>query len=342
MRYLIYALQGLGDSLEATPLVRAIRQHDPTAEIDVATTRRGPASLFTGIPEFVANVIYLPYWESGAPAFARALARNMRRKTYDASFMAYPSAKPAYHVVNAAFRAERKFGHRYAVPTFSNALWSYTDLVPIRACHNVERNLDMLVAAGMPRVEHPEYVVPGSWLGDGIRNHARVTVHVGTIAHDGFENKRWPLENFAAVAKRLQNSGYEISLLAGPDEQEQTRIVAASVPGSHTFTGSLAAAANHLATSALVLTNDSGIGHLAAAVKTPVVSLFGPTPTTGAPYGDTSHPIRTSPCPPCFKPLSRGISCALNIDYRCLKVDLIVERVLETAYAVLERASVDV
>jgi ADP-heptose:LPS heptosyltransferase len=342
MRYLIFALQGLGDSLEATPLVRAIRHYDFGAEIDVAVTRRGPEKLFAGIPEFVANVIYLPYWERGVTAFARALASNARAKAYDASFMAFPSAKPAYHVVNAAFRAKEKFGHRYTEPTPWNALWSYTRLVPIRACHNIERNLDLTLAAGMPPTERPSYVVPEAWLGDGSRDGARVTIHVGTIAHDGFENKRWPLENFVEVAKRLRGAGYEVSLLAGPDELEQTRVVADSVPDARIFSGSLDAAALHLATSALVLTNDSGIGHLAAAVKTPVVSIFGPTPTTGAPYGDTSHPIRTSPCPPCFKPLSRGISCAVNIDYRCLKVDLPAERVLETMYAVLERASVDV
>jgi ADP-heptose:LPS heptosyltransferase len=342
MRYLIFALQGLGDSLEATPLVRAIRQYDSSAEIDVAVTRRGPAQLFSGIPEFVANVIYLPYWERGIAGFARALARNARRNAYDMSFMAYPSAKPAYHIVNAAFRAKRKFGHRYTKPTLASALWSYTDLVSIRACHNIERNLDMTLAAGMPHVERPEYVVPASWRGDGTRDEARVTIHVGTIAHDGFENKRWPLEDFVTVAKRLQSSGYEISLLAGPEEREETGVVAARVPGSQMFTGSLDAAANHLATSALVLTNDSGIGHLAAAVKTPVVGLFGPTPTSGAPYGDTSYPIRTSPCPPCFEPLSKGISCALNIDYRCLKIDLTAERVLETIHNVLDRASVDV
>jgi heptosyltransferase-2/heptosyltransferase-3 len=342
MRYLVFALQGLGDSLEATVLVRALRNHDPSAQIDVAVTRRGPAHLFAGIPTFVADVIYLPYWERGLPSFALSLARSARRQKYDASFMAYPSAKPAYHVVNAAFRADRKFGHRYADPKLSNALWSYTDLVPIRACHNVERNLDLISAAGIPQREPTDYIVPPSWFGDGERDRSRVTIHVGTIAHDGFENKRWPLDSFAVTAQRLQDAGYEISLLAGPEEREETSRLAARVPGSKLFTGSLDQAAVHLATSALVLTNDSGIGHLAAAVKTPVVSLFGPTPTTGAPYGPTSSPIRTSPCPPCFDPLSRGISCVLDIDYRCLKVDLTAEHVLQRVYAALGHASIDV
>ena len=340
MHYLVFALQGLGDALEATPMLRAIRASDPAAEIDVAVSRAGPARLFRGLSEFVAETIELPYWERGPAAFAAALARHAWRRRYTASFMAYPSAKAPYHLVNAAFRARRKVGHRYERPALRNALWSYTDLVPIAPKHNVERNIDLLSAAGIPRPERLAYAVPAAWSASP-RDPARLTIHVGTIAHDGFENKRWPLEKFAHVARDLQRSGYAITLLAGPDEYEETSRLQTQVPGSRTFTGSLEEAARHLASSALVITNDSGIGHLAAAVDTPVVGLFGPTPTTGAPYGPLSYPLRTSPCPPCFHPLSRGISCVRNIDYRCLKQDLTAAQVLERIYGVLERERVD-
>jgi len=342
MRYLVFALQGLGDALEATPMLGAIRSFDEAAEIDVAVTRRGPAELFRGIPELASRVIELPYWERGIAGFAAALATRAWRRAYDVSFMAFPAAKPAYHLVNAAFRTRRKFGHRYCAPTASNALWSYTDLVPIRNAHNVERNLDLTAAAGIPRPDRVEYAVPSSWTGNGARDRARVTLHAGTIAHDGFEQKRWPLSNFVAVARQLQSADYEITLLAGPDEIAETALLQAQVPGARTITGPLDEAARHLASSALVITNDSGIGHLAAAVGTPVISLFGPTPTSGAPYGSLSRPLRPSSCPPCFRLLSRGISCELGIDYRCLKIDLTVDYVLEQAFDVLERVRLDV
>jgi ADP-heptose:LPS heptosyltransferase len=342
MRFLVFALQGLGDALEATPILHAIRAADSAAEIDVAVTRAGPARLFRGIPEFVANVVELPYWERGPRGFLKALAANAWRRRYDASFMAYPSAKLPYHIVNAAFRARKKIGHRYLNPTATNFLWSYTDLVPIRDVHNVERNLDLLIPAGLARPERGTYVVPPAWHGDGERDARRVTIHIGTAAHDGFENRRWPLANFAEVARALRDADYDITLLSGPDELEETRRLGAEVPGSRTIVGSLEEAARHLASSAVVLTNDSGIGHLSAAVGARVVSLFGPTPTNHAPYGPTSFPLRPSDCPPCFRALSRGISCERDIDYRCLKVDLTVAYVLERLYAVLERQRVDI
>jgi len=340
-RYLVFALQGIGDALEATPILNALRAHDPAGRVDVAVSRGGPAGLFAQLPDLVSRVIELPYWDRGPLAFGAALAFSARRELYDASFMAYPAAKPAYHLVNACFRAKRKFGHRYAEPRLGNALWSYTDLVAIRPAHNVERNLDLVAAAGIPRPDVAAYAVPAAWSGSDRREPARVTLHIGTIAHDGFENKRWPLEHFGEVGRYLVRAGYDVWLLAGPNELAETQRLAALVPGSRTFTGSLDAAARHLAKSALVLSNDSGIGHLAAALGTPVVTLFGPTPTTGAPYGPNSYPLRTSPCPPCFHPLSRGISCVLDIDFRCLKWDLTVDAVIEHVCGVLQREAVD-
>jgi ADP-heptose:LPS heptosyltransferase len=339
LRYLVFALQGLGDTLEATPIIAALKANERGADIDVAVTRSGPAQMFRGMPELVSNVIELPYWERGARGLASGLIAHARRVDYAAAFMAYPAAKSPYHFINLCFRARRKFGHLYSEPAATNLLWSYTDLVTIRPVNNVLRNLDLVVAARIPVPERVEYCVPEAWGAGVTRNEALVTIHVGTIAHNGLENRRWPLEYFALLANRLLRDGRDVTLLAGPSELRETNEVLRHAPGARIVRGSLEEAAAHLARSAIVITNDSGIGHLAAGVRTPVVTLFGPTPLTHAPYGATSFPLRPSSCPPCFHPRDTNLYCKLDIDYRCLKLDLSVDFVFDKVTEILRDCS---
>lgn len=340
MQYLVFALQGLGDALEATPLIDALRRAEPDATIDVAVSRGGPAQLFRELDAYVQRVIELPYWDRGPLAFARAMIGNARRRRYDASFMTYPAAKPVYGLVAAAFSAKRRIGHRYQRPTPQSGLRAYSDLVGVRTAHNVDRNLDLLAPLGIARPAEPRYLVPSHWRSRRPRRHGSITIHAGTIAHDGFEHKRWPLAYFAEFARYMLSAGHGVTLLAGPDEVEETRELAVLATGAQTFSGPLEEAARHLSEAALIVTNDSGIGHLGAALGTPVLALFGPTPTSGSPFGEASVALRLSDCPPCFDPLARGITCIRDIDYRCLRRDLPVEAVIERALTILERDAI--
>jgi ADP-heptose:LPS heptosyltransferase len=332
--YLVFALQGLGDGLEATPLIAALRSHDPDAQVDVAVTRPTTQALFEALRGPVRDVIVLPFWTKGSVAFVRALLARGRDVRYDASFMAYPAAKAPYHLTNAAFRAERKIAHAYAMPSAALLLRTYTDLVPIRDAHNVERNLDLLAPLGVPAPHRPAYLVPASWRSPA-RDPALVTLHIGTIAHDGFENKRWPLEAFASLARRLAAAGLRVTTVAGPEELADAALLARQAPELEIVQGDLGEVALHLSRSALVVANDSGIGHLAAAVATPTITLLGPTPATCAPYGDLAVALRPSDCPPCFSPYARGISCVRSIDFKCIRSDIPVEFVFDRARLIL-------
>jgi ADP-heptose:LPS heptosyltransferase len=133
--------------------------------------------------------------------------------------------------------------------------------------------------------------------------------------------KRWPAASFAEVADRLQQEGYgAVVMIGGPDERADVAAVsgmmktpAVDISGATTV-GLLPAL---LSRAALLITNDSGPMHIAAAVGTPVVALFGPTSAvrTG-PYG-MGHSVMTGnvPCRPCF---SR--TCHNTLPLECLKL----------------------
>jgi len=133
--------------------------------------------------------------------------------------------------------------------------------------------------------------------------------------------KRWPAASFAEVADRLQQEGYgAVVMIGGPDERADVAAVsgmmkapAVDLAGATTV-GLLPAL---LSRASLLITNDSGPMHIAAAVGTPVVALFGPTSAvrTG-PYG-VGHQVLTGqvPCRPCF---SR--TCHNTLPLECLKL----------------------
>ncbi|GIW05391.1 MAG: glycosyl transferase [Dehalococcoidia bacterium] len=96
--------------------------------------------------------------------------------------------------------------------------------------------------------------------------------------------KRWPAERFAALAARL---ACPVAVLAGPADEASVAAFRQAQPDIPIVAGvELELLPAILADAALVVANDSGPGHLAAAVGTPVVSLFGPTdPEVWAPRG---------------------------------------------------------
>ena len=141
--------------------------------------------------------------------------------------------------------------------------------------------------------------------------------------------KRWPADRFAQAAGRLIDAGATVAVVGGPSDRE----VADEVLGAEgraldfvgrTSVGSLAAV---LEGADVLITNDTGPMHLAAAVGTPTVALFGSTnPIWTRPYGEghrvLSHPVD---CQPCYQRTCR-------IGYLCLH-GIELESVVDAALA---------
>jgi lipopolysaccharide heptosyltransferase II len=121
--------------------------------------------------------------------------------------------------------------------------------------------------------------------------------------------KRWPLENFAAVARGLSTRWPEIEwrFFGAPGEAAMGEELEARLQGvkHRNFVGktSLAQLVQNLKQCRLLLTNDTGTMHLAAALGVPTVSIFGSTePVLTGPLGPHHRIVRHHlPCSPCFK-----------------------------------------
>jgi heptosyltransferase-2 len=129
-------------------------------------------------------------------------------------------------------------------------------------------------------------------------------------------SKRWPAASYAALTRRLLADGFAVWVLGGPDE----KALAAEIVGdtdARDLTGrDLRDAILALAGAAAAVSNDSGLLHVAAAVGTPSIGIFGPTsPWHWAPLNPLAATMETTAtldCRPCHKP-----NCRLG-HHRCM------------------------
>jgi len=121
--------------------------------------------------------------------------------------------------------------------------------------------------------------------------------------------KQWPVNHFGSLAEKMIKQGWRVWILGSNRDAEAATAVLKSIPPPHSghcfnLTGrtTLVQAADLLATANAVVSNDSGLMHVAAAVDAAVVALFGPTsPDFTPPLGDRVKLLTTDiSCRPCF------------------------------------------
>jgi ADP-heptose:LPS heptosyltransferase len=204
------------------------------------------------------------------------------------------------------------------------------DLSPVRFDERDERDLEALLAR---RACDPS------------RPLAVLNPNAGTLSLE----RRWPPARFGALARRLaREDGLTVVLIGAAGEREHTEGAAraagiASAPGAPASGAELLNLAGELsigmlaallARAAVVVTNDSGPMHLAAALGAPTVGLFGPeTPVMYAPLGLEARALyRPPPCSPCINVHDNKVSSCIFGEPQCL-VNIEVDEVLAAARA---------
>jgi lipopolysaccharide heptosyltransferase II len=127
----------------------------------------------------------------------------------------------------------------------------------------------------------------------------RIGVHLG--AEYG-SSKRWPLERVTDLTRLAARAGDHVVLLGAPADAEAAARVIAAVPAASLVGRDRPALVPAvLAELDVLVSGDTGVAHLAAALGTPVVTLFGPTdPRLTAPRGAVVTLTHAVPCAPCF------------------------------------------
>jgi heptosyltransferase II len=340
-RVLVVQTAFLGDIVLTTPLLRELKRLDAACEVTVLTTPLGRAIL-AGHPCVDAIVTHDKKGADGGPVGVGRAALALRRERFDVAVAAQRSSRTGILVRVAG--APRRIGFAGAA-----GRWAYTASVPWDAArHAVHRYL----ALAGPLGGDPERADPQPSLAVGEAARAKVEAllkDAGIGAADPvlavspgsiWGTKRWTPEGFAEVVREAPSLGTAPVLVGAPDESALCREVAAlsggRVPVLAGVTG-IPELVALLARARALVVGDSGPGHIASAVGTPVVAIFGPTvPAFGyTPYGPAHRIVEHAnmPCRPCDR--HGPPVCPLG-HHRCM-TEIPARRVLDALAGVLRR-----
>lgn len=175
------------------------------------------------------------------------------------------------------------------------------------------RTVEAFVALGLPPHARLPERIPEPRLGVDSLNQSRLAARFGLDGAGPIvalapgaafgPAKRWPAEYFAAVARALLASGWRVLVLGSSGDVESARTIARAAPGITNLCGrtSLEDAVDLLALSSVLVTNDSGLMHIGAAVGCHVIAMYGATSPDGTPPLTDRRDVqfRGLPCSPC-------------------------------------------
>ena len=309
----------LGDGVMATPALRALRQRFPQAELTVLL-RAPTAQLFEDLPFVDRRMTYRDNRDDrGAGAKRRSrgeLIDRLRRRRFDLAVLLPNSFRWAWIARQAGI--PRRVGY-----TRDGRGWLLTDpVLPLRrpdgrfaVVPTLEYYLGLAGYLGAPASDRrmtltitPQADAEAERLlkrGGLNADRGGPLVLISPGANFG-EAKMWPTDRFAAVADRCASElGAVVALTGSPAERSMLEAVQAAA--HHRLLDlprlgmDLAVLKSLVKRAALMITNDTGPRHIAAALGTPVVTIFGPTDP-----GWTTLPLATEqqvradvPCSPC-------------------------------------------
>lgn len=323
-RILIVRLSALGDIIHALPVLAELRQAFPSAAIDWVVDAR-----YAGLFNHVEGVTRRLVVRAAASAdhgdvvtFAGTagllnVVRFMRQQKYDVAFDLQGLIKSG--ALAGLSGAARVIGFAPGRLREPQAAWFYSEPVgsPVDA-HVVHKNLGVLPLVGVtPGPPRFPLRVPTSAMADDIAG--RMGSYVVLNPAGGWPNKRWPASRLGELAIRIRDR-FDINSVVIWGKREEAladAVVAASdeaaIRAPATGLGDLISLTSR---ATLVVSGDTGPLHIAAAVGTPVVGIFGPTvPSRNGPWEKDDEVVSRSGLCACYhkRQCSRPIPCLTEV-----------------------------
>lgn len=343
MKIVVRGANWIGDSVMSVPALRALRQLFPDDEIALHT-RSWAEGIFRDA-DFIDRILTYERPESSLKE-VMGQARALKNERFDLAII-FPNSFAS--ALTARFAGiPRRFGFSkegrrlvltdpVPIPEWKSTRHeAYFYLELVRAVENGVLGTDSSAryetTTDLPVSDERQADTRDFLTRKGV-DLSRPIVALGPGSTNSMA-KRWPYERFATVADLLhKEKAANIILLGGPDDVEVAAKISAMSRASLldlTAKTSLGDAADILSVCDLMISNDMGLAHLAPAVGTATLVIFGPTnPVTTRPFSELAEVLRVEvECSPCMLR-----ECP--IDHRCME-RVTVEQVFSAAVSKLE------
>ncbi len=271
---LIVPYNWIGDFVRGHTVVRVAKQRWPNRPIDILVTPLC-APLVEFMPGARHGIVHDLPRSRLAVARQLKLAERLRRKGYGTALVMPRTWKSALAPALAGIPERVGFLGEIRLGLLNRWRWGERAFPRL-----IDRNAMLALPAGAVRPENwppPQLIVPqqetAAWRqASGLGAGAAVALAPGSIG----KHKRWPY--YAELARAFVADGYEVWVVGGPGEKEAACRIVAAGPGARDLTATdLRQGILALAAARLAISNDSGLMHVAAALGTPTIGIFGPT-----------------------------------------------------------------
>ncbi|HXY40070.1 MAG TPA: glycosyltransferase family 9 protein [Vicinamibacteria bacterium] len=306
MKALVVRLSSIGDVVHTLPALAALHRHGWEA----GWLAEPPARVLLDENPLVAQVLAAPSAKAFSWRAALSTLRQARASRFDAALdfqglwksAAWARLSGARQVVGWERKARRE-------P--ASALLLTRTVARVHGGHVIDKNLALLRGLGLEAVGTREFPLP--FAADSV---ARVDAGLRGLGESGlvllnpgggWASKLWAPDRFGALAQALRRQALLCLVTYGPGEEALAEQVVAASAGAarRSFPTTLLDYVELARRARLVIAADTGPLHLACAVGTPVVALFGPTdPARNGPFAADDVVVRRAP--PCFPCYSRG------------------------------------
>lgn len=270
-------LGAMGDIIHALPAVASLKASFPQHKLSWLVSPRW-MPLLKGNP---AIDELIAFERSGLKAL-KASWRRLRQKRFDLAFDFQGLLQSA--IAGRAARPQTFYGFSRSVAREAHAAWFYDFPIEVMGPHRVQRNLQLVEAAGADKLTTGAWIPQGSPEGD-----LPSSPFVLTNPFAGWTGKEWPLPSYELLGQKLRKEGLQLVASVPEGKAPELRNFQHVSVYISTLNGLIDATRRATAVVGL----DSGPLHLAAALGKPGVALFGPTdPVCTGPFGDSLTVLR--------------------------------------------------
>lgn len=321
-KILIYCYTGIGNLILYTPALKALKKQFPNAQIDLIIGSNSGCEKALIKSELIDNIIdcnfKFSFWKK------IKIIYSLRKIKYDVSITPFGSIFWLTSLINVLGNIPIRVGHITSDDFESAYDFIFNNQIKMeRSQHEIDRYLDLVKVLGCEVMDKRTFFSVSlkdekeaeEYYEKNIdKEKIKIGIQCGSSENQSW--KRWP--NYEGLINKLLDNGFEVVLFGSESEihlLEKINIKSKNKPVISAGQLSLNGSGALMKKCELMITNDSGLMHIADALEVPLIAIYGPTDYVRTmPLGEKSKILRLDlECSPCYK-----ISYS-NFFYKCKK-----------------------